>query len=153
MITLKELSPYLPYKLKVLLKDHFDLEGNNHEFTLKWDNIITIKGDIRKPILRPFSDLTKEIEVNGEKFIPVEVLWGKGKTYVGTACIDSDNGFYPAWKIQHRYFLNHGIDSADYRVIRLLLEWNFDIFNLIERDLAVDVNTLYIENQSYLKNK
>jgi hypothetical protein len=26
-----------------------------------------------KPILRPLSDLTKEIEVNGEKFIPIEL--------------------------------------------------------------------------------
>ena len=32
-----------------------------------------------QPILLPLSDLTKEIEVNGEKFLPIDIL--SGETY------------------------------------------------------------------------
>lgn len=73
-----------------------------------------------KPILRPLSDLTKEIEVNGEKFIPAIKL-----------------GFM---KCDVDFILNNKIDLIQFRFIKKLYEWYFDIYGLIENGLAIDIN-------------
>lgn len=121
----KKIVPYLPYELKgnYLLSDVVtgskdELRGklltvDNVEFFLKYAT----------PILRPLLDLTKEIEVNGEKFVPIERL--------------SDN-----CQLGHKLFgLNNYLDLkvADYFK---LLEWHFDIFGMISEGLAIDINTI-----------
>lgn len=132
MITLQELSGYLPYGLKTVNEDEFGTEidiitgiGLNDEcimfekspdFYLSWEENNTIF----KPILRPISDLTKEIEVNGEKFVPIEKL---KQNYIGETI-----GLNPA--------------TWSYRSIQKLFEWHFDVFGLIERGDAIDINTL-----------
>lgn len=89
-----------------------------------------------KPILRPLSDLTKEIEHNGEKFVPIERINadgnvlvecgvnGYGKDYLWLRYADGDDSIY----------------FSDFENIRQqLLEWKFDIFELIPNNLAVPV--------------
>lgn len=66
-------------------------------------------------ILHPL-DLTKEIEHNGEKFVPRDKFYGNP--------------------------LDFKIRENSYDVVQKLLEWHFDIYNLIEKDLAIDINTL-----------
>lgn len=78
-LELKYLAPYLPYGLKI---DTLKLE-NGYSIMTMCDkgglSNISI-GDVMdeypytKPILRPLSDLTKEIVVNGEKFVPLQKL-------------------------------------------------------------------------------
>ena len=88
-----------------------------------------------KPILRPLSDLTKEIEVNGERFVPIEWL-NKNKSVKLIKVINTQgdievfNGKTSNW----RFF--------EYCVIEKLFEWHFDVFGLIEAGLAIDINTL-----------
>ena len=84
-------------------------------------------------ILRPLSDLTKEIEVDGEKFIPIENL-GYDKEYRVT--------FYE--KGRYFYVYRNGIHVICFQgeMIDLLLSWHFDIFGLIDAGLAVDINTV-----------
>ena len=70
-LELKHLAPYLPYELKYFFKGSVQeirtLEsGDLGKIMLEWFN------ESKKPILRPLSDLTEEIEVNGNKFIPYE---------------------------------------------------------------------------------
>lgn len=83
-----------------------------------------------KPILRPLSDLTKEIEVNGEKFAPFK--WFN--------FINSDIDFETQILALSSDF--RWLESTNYGIIEKLLEWHFDVFGLIEKGLAIDINTL-----------
>ncbi len=102
-----------------------------------------------KLILRNLSDLTKEIEHNGKKFIPITKL---------TGCTDlSRFEFYDDYiLLKDAMYCTDGKGSRDYKiytaprtisfnlqgVVGLLIEWHFDIFGLIEQNLAVDINSL-----------
>lgn len=82
-LELKHLAPYLPYGLEVVAcriqNTQFILEKMNqtkaYGYT-KYGNFVPISDLISeiKPILRPLSDLTKEIEVNSEKIKVHELL-------------------------------------------------------------------------------
>src|SRR5690606_37484510 len=82
----------------------------------------------RKLILRPLSDLTKEIEHNGWSFTFSEVYLGNSKLakILGVERSTFDN------------FLN----DIDYSSIQLLFKHHFDVFGLIDKGLAIDINTL-----------
>ena len=127
-LELIHLAGYLPYGLK-FMPTQYNKEENKlyylssiynsaefgvNGFTSKWI----------KPILRPLADLTKEIDINGEKSIYlVEIMKLKEKgDWVG---------------VQHKK-----IDDMPFYVVQKLLEWHFDIYGLIEKGLAIDVNTL-----------
>jgi len=80
-LELKHLAGYLPYGLKVFREnksvpsDTFVIKGATKENVFLSENgLVVVDIDRIKPILRPLSDLTKEIEVNGEKFVPLEML-------------------------------------------------------------------------------
>jgi len=76
-----------------------------------------------KPIFRPLSDLTKEIEHNGVKFIPAQKLGESGFVFPGHTWV-------------------HMVLELPYWVIEKLIEWHFDVFGLIEKGLAIDINTI-----------
>jgi hypothetical protein len=128
-IKLEEIAGYLPYKLEIAIfhkreiyrKDVLkSIVTYDSYFCVNLINSITNC----KPILRPISDLTKEIEVNGEKFVPIERLH-----------ISFDNfEFWHLLGINEKY-----LSMFD---LKLLYEWHFDIHNLIERGLAIGINTL-----------
>lgn len=92
-----------------------------------------------KPICRPLSDLTKPIEHNGEKFIPIERLLE-----------DITN----AWRLCKLDYPNNSkglyndiisnIEACEFWLIQNLVEWHFDIADLISKGEAIDVNTLEI---------
>ena len=87
-----------------------------------------------QPILRPLSDLTKEIEHNGEKFVPIRKLLEANSFNLEKMETEYINSFAKSMvEIQMAY------DDA-----QLLLRWHFDIFGLIEKDLAVNINTLSV---------
>lgn len=122
-LELKHLAGYLPYGLKMYWED------NQHRpqaaWELKPESVDFVLYNQNKPILRPLSDLTKEIEVNGEKFVPNKNLkFGENKLRT----------------INHSKLLNETSFSA----IQKLLEWHFDIYGLIKNDLAIDINTLQL---------
>ena len=134
-LELKHLAGYLPYGLKI----RYVQRNETHE--LEWHNIISIccEQNHLKPIIRPLSDLRKEIEVNGEKFVPINLLKKEfNKTlcpylfFDGTISLDIDTENY-----------SQTIDLFEgYLITQKLLEWHFDIHNLIENNLAIDINTL-----------
>lgn len=113
--------------------------------------------------LRPLSDLTKEIEVNGEKFVPIEKLldihsnvnWS-ASDYLEVGSSHNDewwvsfkkkpsfyfgfnkiHGFYAMTKEGNQQSLNNV-----YELYQKLFEWHFDVFGLIDAGLAIDINTL-----------
>jgi hypothetical protein len=128
------LAPYLPYALKMY--------GNKEVQTLEGlgDGIVKMKDfglftPIHgvKPILRPLSDLTKEIEHNGEKFVPFKKLgWRYMEEELGSL-IYCEYGESPKAVVNVIDYLD------DYFS---LLSWHFDVFWLIEKGEAIDINTL-----------
>jgi hypothetical protein len=145
MITIKEIAPYLPYNVKymgeyggisILKKVEFCRPYNKEKkcFT----NEIGIDGYLIqyiKLILHPLSDLTKEIEVNGVRFVPGEVLSDLMDEY--------DLGYNDHYfnYMTGIYEISHPIYEP-YFICQELIEWHFDVFSLIERGDAIDINTL-----------
>ena len=83
-LEIKHLAPYFTYKLKYMCLSEINSKEPNI-FELKClDTLINMVNfghgnakelDEIKPILRPLSDLIKELEHNEEKFIPLEKLF------------------------------------------------------------------------------
>ena len=97
---------------------------------------ISVSLNHAKLILRPLFDITKEIEVGGERFVPIKefmILYGGGTTEKGKPIFESD---FVA-NIMYSYY-----GSLSYSVMEKLFEWHFDVFGLIEQGLAIDINTL-----------
>jgi hypothetical protein len=134
-LTIEELSAYLPYGLKFIYRGKIHELVNIHYF-YSYDEYGNIAGksectriydskfgDIQilingiKPLLRPLSQLTTEIEVNGEKFVPIEKL-----PIIGFESIDLISDIQTGWVRQEDF--------------KLLLSWHFDCFGLIDRNLA-----------------
>ena len=136
-LELKHLAPYLPYGLKVFVEDGINAV---EEVLGMWQHsCITEVEDtdfeLLKPILRPLSDLTKEIEHNGEKFVPIQKI-----SFV-------DGEFYLDEVDDIIYFNDTcGLDAYEvtrcYSLIEKLFEWHFDVFDLLSKNLAIDKNTL-----------
>jgi len=123
-LELKHLAGYLPYKLK-LIDDKPKVMNAFCGHSTNWCSIEYAIKMQRKQILSPLSDLTKEIEVNGEKFVPLDELWKYHNfSAMRWGDIETDPTRYP------------------YTIVEKLLEWHFDIHGLIEKGLAIDINTL-----------
>lgn len=131
-LEVKHITPYLPFKLKCYeprFNEKHTILGliKNEIYIGDEDSINSFVLDNETfPILRPVSSLTREIEINGNRFIPIEVLKSKG-FYISDEWMEE--GFKDA------------INSS-YDFVQLLIEWHFDVFGLIEKGLAVDINTL-----------
>ena len=126
-LDLKHLAAYLPYKVES--RDH---SNSIYRLELSIDNYYRFVGKYAdKMILRPLLDLRKEIEVNGEKFVPKNILRD----------LIMERGNYTSYDSS---WINENIDIQllPYWMIEYLLEWHFDIHRLIEKGLAIDINTL-----------
>lgn len=131
-LTIKHLAPYLPYKLQMIFEGKggrvITLETLGTSFL--GDTLSGGKGGMWlkscgfKPILRPLSDLTKEIEVNDEKFVPA----GKMITH------GFHNQFwYDLEKFDYRYLYAMDLEK--------LISWHFNVFNLPE-NLFINYNDI-----------
>lgn len=136
-LQLEHLAPYLPYELNIkdkrngdiwvldITRDALDDNLDNRHISLNnliaenesLKNQLSIKNN-HKPILRPLSDLTQVIKHNGEYFIPAQYI----------PFYEEDLMFNP---FNHRYIS-----------VAKLFEWHFDVFGLIDGDLAIDINKL-----------
>ena len=136
-LELRDLAPYLPYGVKMIFEKSGDIRLLNGLFIelgeLRFHFNVINRGQTiwnYKPILRPLSDLTKEIEVNGQKFIPINWLENQypnlDLNYQCESLLDDER-----W-----------INQCEYLLIQHLFEWHFDIFNLIKNNLAIDINAL-----------
>lgn len=147
----KHIIPYLDYRLK--FKDYYseqviEIIGIskvvNADKTINEDAIIlylnsdeTILIDQSrfqltfKPILLPLSDLTKLIEIDGVTFNPYD-YWAKkvvSKEQWSKICETISDEYckimdLPAW------------------CVNLLYMWHFDVAGLIDKGLAIDINTI-----------
>lgn len=136
----KHLAPYLPYKLKMKFHnwETYELHGlsftdEGEPCTIRDGNFSMSRSNIKlsRPILRPLSDLTKKIEYDGREFIPYNEL----VDVYGFEHIERAN------KVNLQ-IEDYVVRRCSYYLIQKLLEWHFDIFGLIPKKLAIDINKL-----------
>lgn len=84
-----------------------------------------------KPLLRPLSDLYKEINNNGKTFIPADEL----------SCYKMYGRFHHGKEVVKQMLKENIIGYGD---IQKLLALHFDVFGLIKRGLAKDINSIKI---------
>jgi hypothetical protein len=141
-LELKHLAPYLPYGLEVKTDKWIEEIGSIDGITGNLKDIrltLIINRDKEKtkaitwtplmehckPILRPLSDLTKVIQHNGDEFIP----------YIEYNYISD---FLEELSTLDHTYMGH----VQYKVINVLFELHFDVFGLIEKELAIDKNKI-----------
>jgi len=142
-LTLEHLSGYLSYGLKVKMNttgNIYKVSGfrkSDDSFKYLFFTNSDCYSDECKPILHPLSDLTKEITHNGETFVPMEKLQN---------ILDFDDDFEFTEELQ---ILLHNTEVTYYfppnfflQFYNKLYEWHFDIHGLIDKNLAIDINTL-----------
>lgn len=121
-LDLKHLAPYLPYRLQFI----------HNTVSHPYEEIVEMTGEhlksnmidlIHKPILRPLSDLTKEIEHNGEKFVTIHLLTNRHDINNAYNIIDDCKG-----------------KRLEYYQMEVLFAYHFDVFGLIEKGLAISYN-------------
>jgi len=121
-LELKHLAPYLPYQLKYLDKDTnkiekmISLHDKINMVDFGWGNAHEFSEF--KPILRPLSDLTK---VNG---FSLSDMISHG----------AHNDFWLKENFEVKYLMHLDFEK--------LVSWHFDVFGLIEKGLAININTI-----------
>lgn len=143
MLSAVHLAPYLPYKLKCEVTDRgkktidimFCVYDNGE---CSFANIVeSNKGFSEvKPILRPMTMLDGKTW-NYEN-IPVNFLRWLGITA-------SEHGYSIKETEELVYQRRNEPFKLPYILFEQLLKLNFDVFGLIEKGLAVDINTLSVE--------
>lgn len=126
-LEIKHLAPYLPYGIEMRYNKsgYPDVKMTNL-------NVPGFENGINfKPILRPLSDLTKEITHNWERFIPATVLWDYNPN-----SNDMDDLINQDW-IKSMGTVD--IKNMEYQTVEKLFEWHFDVFGLIEQGLAIEI--------------
>jgi hypothetical protein len=144
------LAAYLPYSLKVFSgdsKEVYTLIGvENNYGKIHYSRTIQIHGEDRlrryqqnikycKPILKRLEFLSSEFSLYASKIMTIH---------------EENHKTTSKQVIQHQLLsLVNANLSIDYRmskthkwIVDLLLKWHFDIFGLIDKELAVDANTL-----------
>lgn len=146
-LELKHVAPYLPYRLKVKYDDSediFEIDPFAHETDyneMKFPLFHCIEGmGTARPLLRPLSQLNTQ-----EGYMPFE---------------DEIRLLYPNWDAWFGYMFDGeklclsilGGNAEDvkpldfyYDVVQLLYKYHFDLYNLIENNLAIDVNSLKVK--------
>lgn len=133
-LEVKHLAPYLPYSLKLqyVVREKVEKNGimtsivhNKNEthptkVSIDWYNEEHIW--MFKPILRPLSDLHSEFIIGD--IYPFNSLSKRSRMD-----LEENNG-------------NPLIMKYAYEDIQILLEYHYDIFGLINKELAVDINSI-----------
>lgn len=159
-LELKHLAPYLPFNLRLT-----NAPNGVTTTTLSSYNIDNMVGSqAYKPLLRPMSDLTVEmkllkyttpivnlLEIEFPKFKDLIEIKNPPETdyhYMATCTIESCPKNRFTLKVgcfnSIEVLKDNNISSmfSRFEIEQKLLEWNFDVFNLIKFGVATDINTV-----------
>ncbi len=137
-LELKHLAPYLPYGLKVTFEaDEYQHEVIGLSICSRGIEVISPFLDFGQanikdviPILRPLSDLWKgDLEHLTDHHSTDYFSDNKGLKDLITQSLNNSN-------------LHHYIEFLPFGLVQWLIENHYDIYNLIEKGLAIDMNTL-----------
>ena len=156
-------TPYQAYRpmriIGTLIGDTIEIDI--HSTKENW-GVGYIGLDEVKPILHPLSDLTKEIEHNGGEFVPMLHLAGIAFDKLNRHEFVLESNFI---RLSSNYAYTFHFDRSEcsfdcmvnydgkkwgyncyvpnqLQLFQKLYEWHFDLHNLIESGLAIDINTL-----------
>ena len=163
-LTIEHLAAYLPYGVKanftrrMFERNNVDLMGLTIAYNESCKEHFIMKSDVTyglnhiQLLLRPLSDLTTEIEHNGEKFVPMkELLKIKHKKWFDehtdsrySEIVVEDvpsysKAFFKYMATLEVIIFKGSIFMEEYWIVQKLLSWHFDIYNLIEEGLAIDI--------------
>lgn len=143
-LELKHFKPYLLEGVSCSVKGEnacFELVGISNN---KWLELHEIGRTVTEEYLpsyvfmnlRPLSDLSKQIEHDGKVFVPQEKI-----------CHWDDHTFWDSKRLcfyneEMDWNFDDGVYGLPYWIIETLLEWHFDISDLIKKGLAIDINTI-----------
>lgn len=130
-LTIGHLAPYLPYGIRFIENGFYEFniaDGIDRGNILSDDDEFDI--NFCKLLVRPLSDVTK-----GDL------------DYMYFDIISTDNDMYGSRFEFEDYFKETGIYHLPFCLYNYLVKNHFDVDNLIEKGLAIDVNTL--ENNPY----
>lgn len=151
---LKIYSAYLPYRLnlksgefitEMCASKKYILDDYEHEFTSIDDLCYTVNHTY-KPILYDLSYLTKEIEHEGRKFIPMHLLKNGGTDlneyrfleWKGYSVIDNEEHetcYDPETMSFYQFYMGESrMCTGQYEKFQMLLKWHFNVFNLPESE-------------------
>jgi hypothetical protein len=131
-LELQDIAGYLPWGLRIRV---FSSNQPPYSTFFTPAYINDLSGVM--PFLHPISDLTKEIDcpdVMGEKFVPINRLKKEHSEY--PLLIDGNVFFTDRCNLNMLEI--HEIN----KIFQKLYQWHFDINGLIEKGLAIDINTL-----------
>ena len=140
-LELKHLENYLSSKIKVYdtIRKKTKIMNLGQGGSSNWIGIKTVLNysGIYKPILRPLSDLTQHFyfELSGKdpkNSFPVFFIKGDGKT--------KDRFHFTGYSSKQINIVDY--KQCPYWFIDFLFKNKFDLFGLIEKALAVDINTI-----------
>lgn len=132
-LEISHVAPYLPHKLEIKVGHISTATMTTDETSAKLIRVSSVLSvEAYQPILRPLSDLTKEITHRGKTFVPE----AKIKNMFGDD-IPNWNSFNQGWR-------NDDLTDTiiEHCVFSKLCEWMFDTQNLIGRNLAISVHDL-----------
>lgn len=149
-MNLQHITPYLAHGVRFI--SNLDKPFGGHDYKPIWtlSGVLPLFGDFCahtkenndayplftiKLLLRPLSDLTKEIEHNGNKFVPIDIL-GEDFGEIELNRTNENRSFYVDFESYKRF-------DDFYMIYNKLFEWHFDVFGLIETSQAVNINIVY----------
>ena len=145
---LKEIAPYLPYGLKgmYVLSEVISLvPGQGDEIREKYltPDSLAFFLSYCKPVLRPMTDLIKGDNMIFEVFTANEFAHP-------VSCGYEHKYYYACFGLDTEIFkekLSSDPDSMRVYEFNKLLKNHFDVFDLISKGLAIDINTLNDEER------
>ena len=154
-LELKHLAPYLPYELKMafIVREEIIKVGALNNISINNSNTYPIRYSIDtlnelehewmfKPILRPLSDLTKEINYGLSTYAFTDLF------EIGDCdgCVfEFEHGNIKTIKSLENISKYNSYNDINYlpnAVVNMMHEYHFDVFGLIEKGLAIDINKL-----------
>lgn len=176
---LQKLNPYLPYDLVVMSGDSYDTDDRlehkgvmtySHssddnskskdfsitEIAFSENNIVTRIGVIKrkvKPVLKPLSDLYKEIDGKvGIVEIAREVELNFIRYDLGSSCVDlyltdrkgkKSRFWYDGFKTGSFCLTIYGYGKVNQLAgFQYLFQHHYDVFGLIDKGVAIDLNSI-----------
>jgi len=134
-LKLEHLAPYLPYKLRIVNVLRSGQKESFYEMEVENENdkgiLNVLYGANQIPVLRPLSDIIKQIDIDGDKFVPLHRLLEESNFNLNEMPADEINSYYAQFT---------DIDFLHYNDALLLIKWHFDVFGLIEKRLALSVH-------------
>lgn len=97
-------------------------EGNRHIYDVK-------------PLLRPLSQLTKEITHNGETFVPIDIMYNHWLSLPEYGLEDDT----PLNRMLFDAIIGIPVTSYPYYMVQMMHEWKFDLYDLINNNLAIEI--------------